>query len=151
MKKYVLVVAIATALSSCSGNKKADATQTVTTDEQETAQVPDMHDAENSLDYCGVYEGTLPAASSPGIKTTLTLNMDKTFTLRSEYIDEKEGVFNYKGTYTLEGNVLTAEQEGGDITYYKVEEGQLKMLDQQKQPITGDLAQFYILKQTEQF
>ena len=136
MKKYVLVVAVAAALFSCSGNPKADATQT-DKNKQETAQVPDMHNAETSLDYWGVYEGTLPAASSPGIKTTLTLNKDKTFTLRSEYIDEKDGIFN--------------DKEGGDITYYKVEEGQLKMLDQQKQPITGDLAKFYILKQTKKF
>lgn len=150
MKKYVLVVAVAAALFSCSGNPKADSTQT-DKNKQETAQVPDMHNAETSLDYWGVYEGTLPAASSPGIKTTLTLNKDKTFTLRSEYIDEKDGIFNDKGTYTLDGNVLTTKQEGGDITYYKVEEGQLKMLDQQKQPITGDLAKFYILKQTKKF
>ena len=149
MKKYVLVVAVAAALFSCSGNPKADATQT-DKNKQETAQVPDMHNAETSLDYWGVYEGTLPAASSPGIKTTLTLNKDKTFTLRSEYIDEKDGIFNDKGTYTLDGNILTAKQEGGDITYYKVEEGQLKMLDQQKQPVTGDLAKFYILKQTKE-
>ena len=80
MKKYVLVVAVAAALFSCSGNPKADATQT-DKNKQETAQVPDMHNAETSLDYWGVYEGTLPAASSPGIKTTLTLNKDKTFTL----------------------------------------------------------------------
>lgn len=91
MKKYVLVVAVAAALFSCSGNPKADATQT-DKNKQETAQVPDMHNAETSLDYWGVYEGTLPAASSPGIKTTLTLNKDKTFTLRSEYIDEKDGI-----------------------------------------------------------
>ena len=142
MKKYVLVVAVAAALFSCSGNPKADATQT-DKNKQETAQVPDMHNAETSLDYWGVYEGTLPAASSPGIKTT--------FTLRSEYIDETDGIFNDKGTYTLDGTVLTARQEGGDITYYKVEEGQLKMLDQQKQPVTGDLAKFYILKQTKKF
>ena len=122
MKKYVLVVAVAAALFSCSGNPKADATQT-DKNKQETAQVPDMHNAETSMDYWGVYEGTLPAASSPGIKTTLTLNKDKTFTLRSEYIDEKDGIFNDKGTYTLDGNVLTTKQEGGDITYYKVEEG----------------------------
>ena len=77
MKKYVLVVAVAAALFSCSGNPKADATQT-DKNKQETAQVPDMHNAETSLDYWGVYEGTLPAASSPGIKTTLTLNKDKT-------------------------------------------------------------------------
>ena len=40
MKKYVLVVAVAAALFSCSGNPKADATQT-DKNKQETAQVPD--------------------------------------------------------------------------------------------------------------
>ena len=44
MKKYVLVVAVAAALFSCSGNPKADATQT-DKNKQETAQVPDMHNA----------------------------------------------------------------------------------------------------------
>lgn len=39
MKKYVLVVAVAAALFSCSGNPKADATQT-DKNKQETAQVP---------------------------------------------------------------------------------------------------------------
>lgn len=48
MKKYVLVVAVAAALFSCSGNPKADATQT-DKNKQETAQVPDMHNAETSL------------------------------------------------------------------------------------------------------
>ena len=115
MKKYVLVVAVAAALFSCSGNPKADATQT-DKNKQETAQVPDMHNAETSLDYWGVYEGTLPAASSPGIKTTLTLNKDKTFTLRSEYIDEKDGIFNDKGTYTLDGNVLTTKHLCHNLT-----------------------------------
>lgn len=52
MKKYVLVVAVAAALFSCSGNPKADATQT-DKNKQETAQVPDMHNAETSLDYWG--------------------------------------------------------------------------------------------------
>ena len=54
MKKYVLVVAVAAALFSCSGNPKADATHT-DKNKQETAQVPDMHNAETSLDYWGVY------------------------------------------------------------------------------------------------
>lgn len=150
MKKYVLAVALVAALSSCTGSQKADATKT-DDKKQETAQVPDTHNAENSLDYWGIYEGTLPAASSPGIKTVLTLNKDHTFTFRSEYIDEKDGIFNDKGTYTLQGNILTATQEGGDVTYYKVEEGQLRMLNQEKQPITGDMAQLYVLKQTKKY
>ena len=52
MKKYVLVVAVAAALFSCSCNPKADATQT-DKNKQETAQVPDMHNAETSLGLLG--------------------------------------------------------------------------------------------------
>lgn len=150
MKKYVLAAALAAALSSCTGSQKADATKT-DDKKQETAQVTDTHNAENSLDYWGVYEGTLPAASSPGIKTVLTLNKDHTFALRSEYIDEKDGIFNDKGTYTLKGNILTATQEDGDVVHYKLEEGQLRMLNQEKQSITGDMAKYYVLKQTKKY
>lgn len=54
MKKYVLVVAVAAALFSCSGNPKADATQT-DKNKQETAQVPDMHNAERLPWITGVF------------------------------------------------------------------------------------------------
>ena len=64
-KKYVLVVAVAAALFSCSGNPKADATQT-DKNKQETAQVPDMHNAETSLDYWGVYEGDITGRQLAG-------------------------------------------------------------------------------------
>lgn len=69
MKKYVLVVAVAAALFSCSGNPKADATQT-DKNKQETAQVPDMHNAETSLDYWGVYEAD-PTQRAPRQQETL--------------------------------------------------------------------------------
>ena len=38
----------------------------------DTTQVVDMHTAETSLDYYGVYKGTVPAADCPGIELTLT-------------------------------------------------------------------------------
>lgn len=67
MEKQGLAVAVSAALSGCSGNQKAGTAPT-DKDKQETAHVPDTHNAETSLDYRGVYEGTLPAASSPGIR-----------------------------------------------------------------------------------
>lgn len=148
MKKEVLLVALAAVLFSCSGDKKTNDTKT-NGNKQQSVQVSEVSNAIDSLDYLGVYEGTLPAASSPGIKTTLTLNKDKTFTLRSEYIDEKEGIFNDKGTYSVNNNILTAKQDGGDVIYYKIDKGQLEMLNKDKQPVTGELAKLYILKQTK--
>lgn len=150
MKKYISLFVPVLLLAACGNPAKTEkqpATDTVAT----VAQVPDMHTAENALDYYGVYEGTLPAASCPGIKTVLTLHKDNTVTLRSEYIDNPDGVFDEKGTYTLEGNLLTVKLTDGEIYYYKVEEGRLRMLNADKEPITGDLAENYILKQTQIF
>ena len=31
-------------------------------------------------EYCGVYEGTLPAADAPGIKTTISLDKAQNYT-----------------------------------------------------------------------
>lgn len=148
MRKYIGLVGIGIVLMSCHQPQK---TSELKEEKQETVQVPDGHTAENALDYWGVYEGTLPAASCPGIKTVLTLNKDNTFDLHSEYIDEKDGVFDEKGTYTLQGNLLTARLKDGQVYYYKVEEGRIRMLNADKEVITGQLAENYILKQTKTF
>lgn len=92
MKKYVLVVAVAAALFSCSGNPKADATQT-DKNKQETAQVTGYAQRRDFLGLLGCLRRDITGRQLAGLKTTLTLNKDKTFTLRSEYIDEKDGYF----------------------------------------------------------
>ncbi len=127
-------------------DKSASPTKTQTA----TPQATDIQTAENSLDYAGVYEGTIPAASGPGIKMTLTLNKDKTFKLRSEYIDEKDGIYTDQGKYEIQGNILTLNVMQ-EKKYFKVEEGRLRMLSQDKQVIEGALADHYILKQTTVF
>ena len=60
----------------CTNAKKAD----VSAAGSNTTQVVDMHTAETSLDYYGVYKGTVPAADCPGIELTLTLKKDRTYT-----------------------------------------------------------------------
>ena len=147
MKKNVLILAAALALVACGGNapKKKAAAETQTT----TAAAPDMHTAETSLDYLGTYEGTLPAADCPGIQTTLTLNPDGTYELHMKYID-RDAEFDTKGGYSVRGNLLTLTPENGEeVEYYKVEENRLRRLDADKQPITGPLAENYVLKKTE--
>ena len=89
----------------------------------DTTQVADMHNAETSLDYFGEYKGTIPAADCPGIDVT----------------------------FVIEGNILTTTSKEGDKSYYKVEEGRIVMLDADKQPITGALADLYVLKQEKVF
>ena len=139
-----MILAAALALVACGGNapKKKAAAETQTT----TAAAPDMHTAETSLDYLGTYEGTLPAADCPGIQTTLTLDPDGTYTLHMKYID-RDAEFDEKGVFSVKENLLTLTQlDDGSEEYYKVEENRLRMLDAEKQPVTGALAENYVLQ-----
>ena len=147
MKKNLLILSAALALAACGGNapKKQAAPETQTT----TAAVPDMHTAETSLDYLGTYEGTLPAADCPGIRTTLTLNPDSTYALHMKYIN-RDAELDETGIFTVKENLLTLTQlDDGSEEYYKVEENRLRMLDAEKQPVTGALAENYVLQKNK--
>jgi len=141
MKKIYLMACTALILSAC-GNKQQKSK--INSSEQIT-QVTDMHNAENALDYEGTYKGVFPAADCPGIETTLILKKDKSFAMDSQYIDRNQS-FNESGKYTINGNLLTLISNSGAEEYYKVEENQLRKLDMDKQEITGELAEHYILK-----
>lgn len=143
MKKSILIAVAAFALTACGGNAQK---KTADADKQKTAaDVPDMHTAQTSLDYEGTYTGTFPAADCPGIEVTLMLHPDGKFTEHDKYID-RDSEFHEKGTYKVEGNLLTLTPEKGEgVSYYKVEENRLRRLDADKQPITGALADHYVL------
>lgn len=97
-------------------------------------------------EYCGTYEGTLPAADGSGIKTTVSLDKAHHFTAHLVYIDKTDGSFNEKGTFSRENNILTLKQTDDEVTYYRIEPGQLRQLNQDKEPVKGNLAEHYILK-----
>ena len=144
MRKIFILVCSCMLLTACGNRSKtnngtsADSTVTITSD------TVDMHNAENALDYEGTYKGVFPAADCPGIETTLTLNANKTFTQHGSYID-RNTTFDEKGTYTLEGNILTLKEEDGEMSYYKVEENRVRRLNADKEVVTGELADYYIL------
>ena len=143
MNRYLVLVIFAVVMMSCTGKSNAKKeTECTASSEQQVEQT-------GAVQVQGVYSGTLPAASSPGIKMTLNLNEDKTFMLTSEYLEEKDGIFTEKGTYVLEDGILTTNADGGTISYFKVETNQLRMLDQDKKEITGELASCYLLTKTE--
>lgn len=139
---YFIAMAIGMmTLASCNSNKKT----TAETD-ADTTQVVDMHTAETSLDYYGKYKGTVPAADCPGIEMTLVLNKNNTFTLHSSYID-RNTVVDDSGTFSVEGNILTLTGKEDGVSYYKIEEGRVVMLNADKQPAEGAMANAYVLKQ----
>ena len=141
-RMFILAAAL---LAACGGNTQKKA---ASGGAETVAEAPDMHTAETSLDYLGVYKGTLPAADCPGIETTLTLAPDGSYALHLKYID-RDSEFDEKGAYKVKGNLLTLTPMDGQPEYYKVEENQVRKLDADKQPVTGALAENYVLKKTE--
>lgn len=164
MRKYLLILSAAGVLVSCGGNGRRQASASATevgagAAKSETVgapgtagtgktvgEIPDSHTAETSLDYLGTYEGTLPGADCPGIRTTIVLAADGSYALHMEYL-ERDSAFDEKGTFKVEGNLLTlTPSDGGQVGYYKVEENRLRHLDADRQPIAGELAEHYVLR-----
>src|SRR5690606_36149152 len=112
--KIALMLLASTALMACNQKKTAPTPEPVITD----TVVVDTHNAQNSLDWAGTYEATVPCADCPGIATTIVLNND--------------GTYQYTATY-LERD-----------TKYKVIENGLEQLDQEGNSIEGALKDHYI-------
>ncbi|MFV0544386.1 MAG: META domain-containing protein [Marinicella pacifica] len=140
MKKYVtcgVIIVAAFLLTAC---KPA----------QEKSVLPDGHNARNALDWAGVYQGTLPCASCPSIKTLITLRPNGEFIKQQHYI-------NTQGSYVEQGQFEWQEDgavihllgdDVGAVNYYKVVENALLHLNADKQVISGDMAEFYRLEKT---
>ncbi|MDR2228833.1 MAG: copper resistance protein NlpE [Flavobacteriaceae bacterium] len=156
MKKNVLLIA-ATAgllLMSCSQKKELQPGNGVeeTTAEAKTDSISvepitnDGHNSQNSLDWAGTYEGTLPCADCPGIKTTITLKDDNTYTMTEEYVDKKTKAED-KGKFEWDksgGKIALVSKDGK--RQYIVGENQLIHLDMDGKEITGPNKDLYILK-----
>ena len=139
----VLIALLAFTLMSCTnqGNKNQDAT---TNDET----VVDMHTSEISLNWAGVYEGTMPCADCEGIETTVELRDNNTFTATFNYLGEGDKAHTYtnEGTFTWDDSgqnvILVAED---DISQFKVGENNITMLGADGEVNTGELAEYYVL------
>lgn len=113
-------------------------------------QIPDSHTSENALDWEGHYQGVLPCADCEGIKTTINLNNDLTYTIKDEYLGKKEGVFESRGTFEWSDDGQKIMLSDTDRYTYFVGENRLVQLDKSGNKITGDLANFYILNKIDE-
>lgn len=113
-----------------------------------TEPAPDMHTSRLSLDWPGVYKGTLPCADCPGIETVVTLNEDGRYSRHMRYMERSPEVFTDTGSFAWDdagGVVILTSGEAS--TSFRVGENKLIMLDQEGRPITGALADHYVLTQ----
>jgi len=135
-KKTILVsffaaIMIIFGLSSCATNKGIDA----------------AHNSKNSLDWAGVYTGTIPAADGPGINVRLRLNSDQSYALSYDYLERPNSRFDFTGSFKWDNKGNTVILDVKDMpSYYKVVENALIQLDMKGKEIKGSLANDYVLK-----
>ncbi|HNP17822.1 MAG TPA: copper resistance protein NlpE N-terminal domain-containing protein [Fulvivirga sp.] len=130
---------LAIAFTSCHQTKKVSTIDAVPT--------ADSHTAQNSLDWQGTYYGVLPCASCEGIETELTIADNANYVLIQQYLGEENSTFTTKGSFHWEGNVikLASSNEGDSPKIFKVEEGKIRQLDLEGNPVTGKMANLYVL------
>lgn len=126
MRTVIITLAAATVLSACMPrNNDAAAPGTPA-----AAPPVDMHNSRNSLDWAGAYEGVLPCADCPGIKTRLTLRRDGGYELSTQYLDRQPAPQVVRGQFTWNaagGAVLLDAAGGGQ--QFAVGEGRLTLLN----------------------
>jgi len=114
-----------------------------------TSKGLDAHNSRNSLDWAGVYAGTIPAADGVGIDVRLRLNSDESFMLWYDYLDRPNGQYNWTGSFKWDnkGNTVILNLNEKEVPpYYKVVENALIQLDMKGKQIKGKLADDYVLK-----
>ena len=147
-KLIVLTVGALTVLSSCTEKK----TTANATNKDSTSVVDTTATDDNYVDLAavsGTYEGTLPAADCPGIKTVLTIKADSTYHLQQDYIDKKNGHDEASGVFkVLDGKrLMLVRPSSGEQTYYKVKDNNsIVMTDSLGVEPEGETAKLYVLK-----
>lgn len=149
MNKKMIYFAMAAAVAlttSCNGKKMVSADA-----DHDSTSVADTTVAGENVDLAavaGTYEGTLPAADCPGIKTVLTINADSTYELKQDYIERKDGHDEASGVLqVLNGNVLMlVRPSSGEHTFYKVKDSKsIVMTDSLGNEAEGEMAKLYVL------
>ena len=101
---------------------------------------------QTSLDWAGVYTGTIPAADGEGINVRMKLNKDNTYELTYDYIGKPDNSFTFNGSFKWNDTKDIIHIEIADApSYYKVAENKLIQLDMAGKPITGKFADMYVL------
>ncbi|WP_337364537.1 copper resistance protein NlpE [Prevotellamassilia timonensis] len=148
MKKNLVIAAAAAAalcMASCHGNTKSNDTGK---DSLSTVASDSLNAGVAIESLAGTYEGTLPAADCPGIRTVLTLNADSTYQYSADYLERKDGHDEASGVFKVLANnvVEIIRPSSGEATYYKVKDANsIIMTDSLGNEPEGETAKLYVL------
>lgn len=118
----------------------------------ETAETANIHHAQNSVDWPGVYYGFLPCDDCKGIKSTLALNKNNSYLLITQNVGQSKRDVVEKGKFTSgdkNDTLVLTSRDGSTIRQYFVGENMLIQLDNNGNRISGKLADRYILRRSD--
>jgi heat shock protein HslJ/uncharacterized lipoprotein NlpE involved in copper resistance len=145
--KVITLMTLFFLVVSCAKKDKNETTDTTVVDSTEVV-VNDDHNAKNSLDYIGMYQGILPCADCEGIETTLWID-ENNYVLFTNYLGKKSKTKSeFRGSYVWnnEGNTIILEGIENAPNRYFVGENYLKQLDMDGNKIESALAEKYVLQ-----
>lgn len=147
MKKVLILLSMAIFMASsisCSSEKSIEKRESV---EISSSSIPLGDNSQTSLDWKGVYKGTLPCTDCKGIETTIILKSDGTFRRILNYLGKEDGFFSDEGGFKWNdnGSKITLQTEEGESQMYLVGENALFHLDKDGNRISGDLEAKYRL------
>jgi uncharacterized lipoprotein NlpE involved in copper resistance len=145
-KLFVILLISITLIASC--QSKTNQEELVVDDSLfEQEEIIDEHNAQNSLDYLGIYKGVLPCADCEGIETSIELGSGNSYSMKITYLGkENQSVVESSGVFTWNeaGNTITLSSEELPNQYF-VGENVLFHLDSEGNRISGDLEKSYQL------
>lgn len=144
MKKALLSIAALSMLAivSC-GDSNTTTTPPADTTTQNSNPTP-ADNSKTSVDWAGVYEGTLPCADCEGILSTITLSNNDSFVYTNVYMGKNDTIVDAgKIMWHDNGGVIHLKGATADVQL-KVGENKLIQLDQEGKVIEGALADKYV-------
>lgn len=154
----ILALAISTLLYSCGSSSSSGRSTYV---DPHAAAHQQLHNElvqeelqkayQNSMElFSGTYAGTFPCQDCDGVAYRLTLNKDMSY--RSEILykgkslqtEVRQSYFNF-----MENDIIALNDAQENMSFFKIEGNQLRLLDKHRKPITIGPSDAYILKPVE--
>jgi Uncharacterized lipoprotein NlpE involved in copper resistance len=93
----------------------------------------------------GTYEGTLPAADGPGLKTAITFNSNGTFQMEETFLEKDVAPRITDGKWILNGDIITFTAGDYKFTYKLISEKEIRWAPNGEE-ITGTNLNWSLLK-----
>ena len=115
---------------------------------QTQTQTQTAHNSQNSLDWDGVYTSVLPCADCDGIQTTIVLNPDNSYEVRTKYLGKPGEEIVEKGRFAWDAagrNISLSNVDKSRLSQYMVGENRLMQLGANGKRMSSDVESKYTL------